>query len=241
MKHTRDFKVNFHDIYPNGLMRPTAVLREMQETVNLCSEEHGPSGDELRRMGYAFVVSRMTVSIYGDMKKYRDLTASTWATDAGGMFSFVRCFEIRDGDLLLAEATSTFAMLDIERGRPVKKGVIELNYCKDEPIMTDVSQRIVMPDKEQLTLVGEHTVVLSECDENGHMNNTRYADILCDFIPDMNAKRVLSMNLAYLAEAKLGEELKIYRAETEDGVFCMRTVRSDGRTNVEAEIMTEEL
>ena len=132
-------------------------------------------------------------------------------------------------------------MLDIERGRPVKKGAIPLNYCTDEPIMLDVPTRIHMPDADALAIVGEHTVALSECDENGHMNNTRYADMLCDFIPDMNSRRVLTFSISYLAEAKHGEELTVYRAETEDGVFCLRTVRADGRTNVEAEIVTEEL
>ena len=241
MKHTRDFKVNFHDTYPNGLLRPSAVIKEMQEAVNLCSEEHGPSGDALRRMGYAFVVSKMTVSIYGDMRKYEDLTASTWATDAGGSFSFVRCFDIRRGGMLVAEGIATFAMLDIERGRPVKKGAVPLNYCTDEPIMLDVPTRIHMPDDDAFAIVGEHTVTLSECDENGHMNNTRYADMLCDFIPDMNERRVLTFTVSYLAEAKHGEELTVYRTETEDGVFLFRTVRADGRTNVEAEIVTEEL
>lgn len=241
MKHTRNFKVNFHDTYPNGLLRPSAVIKEMQEAVNLCSEEHGPSGDELRKMGYAFVVSRMTVSIYGDMRKYEDLTASTWATDAGGAFSYIRCFEIRSGERLLAEGIATFAMIDIERGRPVKKGTVELHYCADEISMLDAPTRLHMPDQEFFALAGEHTVALSECDENGHMNNTRYADMLCDFIPNMNGRRVLTFSISYLAEAKCCEELKVYRCESDDGVFSMRTVRGDGRTNVEAEIVTEDI
>ena len=225
MKHTRNFKVNFHDTYPNGLLRPSAVIKEMQEAVNLCSEEHGPSGDELRKMGYAFVVSRMTVSIYGDMRKYEDLTASTWATDAGGAFSYIRCFEIRSGERLLAEGIATFAMIDIERGRPVKKGTVELHYCADEISMLDAPTRLHMPDQEFFALAGEHTVALSEC----------------DVIPNMNGRRVLTFSISYLAEAKCCEELKVYRCESDDGVFSMRTVRGDGRTNVEAEIVTEDI
>jgi len=227
-------------MYPNGIMRPSAVIRELQESANLCSEEQGPSEKELRDNGYAFVVSRMTVSIYDDIKRYEKLTSQTWAADIGGAFSYGRCYNILREGAPIVEASAIFALLDTNRGRPVKNGTVQLNYCTDEPLLLDVPSRMIMPPQDIFTLAGEHTVRLSETDANGHMNNTRYADMICDFIPDMNNRKVVRFTISYLAEAKLGEELKIYRAETEPGTFCFRTVRSDGRTNVEVEIVCDD-
>jgi len=241
MKYTRRTKINSHDIYPNGTLRPTAIIKELQESANLCSEEQGPTENELRERGYAFVVSKMTVSIYSDVKKYDDVEVSTWAADLGGAFSYGRCYEMRRNGELVCEALAIFALLDTERGRPVKNGTVELNYCSDEPLILDVPARLYLPSQDCFVLAGEHTVRLSHTDANGHMNNTRYADMLCDFIPDMQSRRALRITITYQKEAKLGEELKIHRCETEYGVFFFRTLRSDGKTNIEAEIVCEDI
>ena len=34
MKYTRYTKINSHDIYPNGTLRPTAIIKELQESGN---------------------------------------------------------------------------------------------------------------------------------------------------------------------------------------------------------------
>jgi acyl-ACP thioesterase len=73
---------------------------------------------------------------------------------------------------------------------------------------------------------------------NGHMNNTKYPDILCGYIGDMRGQRVVSMALSFVSEAPLHEALKVY-AGSSDGVWYVRTVRANGQTNVEAEIIPE--
>jgi acyl-ACP thioesterase len=91
-----------------------------------------------------------------------------------------------------------------------------------------------------MSLVGEYTVTYRDTDVNGHMNNTNYADILCGCIPNMKQLRVKSIGINYSSEAVLNEELKIYMSKI-DGKFYFRTIRSDGKTNIEAEIITERL
>ena len=59
------------------------------------------------------------------------------------------------------------------------------------------------------------------------------------FLP-MDGKRIRSLSISYRAEAPMGETLRVLRAY-EDGVYYLRTVREDGKTNTEAEIVLAEI
>ena len=64
--------------------------------------------------------------------------------------------------------------------------------------------------------------------------------MLCDFIPEMHNLRIKSVGISYSSEAKLNETVKVYMSKI-DNKYYFRTVRSDGKTNVEAELITERL
>jgi len=117
----------------------------------------------------------------------------------------------------------------------------DLGYRTDDMIELDLPARFKIPDDVEMRLVGERTVEYADIDLNGHMNNTRYPDILCGYIPeDMRGRRVISLGISFLSEAPFGETLKIYSG-TSDGVHYVRTIRENGSVNVEAEIITESL
>ena len=104
----------------------------------------------------------------------------------------------------------------------------------------DLPVRMKIPEEVNLALVGERTVEYADIDMNGHMNNTRYPDMLCSYLDSMQGKRVISITLHFQSEAPLGETIRIYHGEM-DGVHYLRTARENGSTNVEAEILVEEL
>jgi hypothetical protein len=55
-----------------------------------------------------------------------------------------------------------------------------------------------------------------------------------NFLPLQN-KMIKSITINFSNEAKIGEKLRIQRAE-ENGYFYFRTIRSDGKVNSEAQI-----
>ena len=71
------------------------------------------------------------------------------------------------------------------------------------------------------------------------MNNTRYPDMLCDFMPDMNGKRMSRVTMSFVGEAALGRVLTVLRGE-QDGVYYFRTVDGD-RVCLEAEVEVVEI
>ena len=87
--------------------------------------------------------------------------------------------------------------------------------------------------------VGKRSIVYSDIDYNGHMNNTHYPNMLCDFTPEICSRRVTGVTLSFLHEATFGHELQVYRAQNGND-FSFRMM--DGETScIEALVKTKEL
>ena len=238
MKWTEHYKINAHDVDFNNIVSATGIMRYMQDTANCQMEGQKPSYNELFDSGRVFVLSRMRMSIYGKLYSHDEVDVSSWACESSGV-SFNRCFSVEKDGLKVAEAMSVWALLDRNTGRFVRVNDFENNYSTDAMVELDLPARFRIPQGLQLSLVGERTVEYQDVDMNRHINNTKYPDILCGYIPNMERNRVIKLELNYLAEAPLGETLKVYMAES-DGSYYFRTVLPSGKTNVEAEIMLEE-
>ena len=93
--------------------------------------------------------------------------------------------------------------------------------------------RIVIPKDAET--VGTYTVNYADLDQNRHMNNTHYPNMLCDFTPDIFQKRVTGMTLSFLHEATFDHTLTVHRTAHQDG-FAFRTVDEDGNACLEASL-----
>ncbi len=238
MKYTHQFQVKWHDTDANREVRPSQILMYMQETANLQLQASGISPDELRdKHGLGFLLSRISVRIYEPLFAYDKIDVQTWICDSRG-FSFHRCFAIEKEGRVVAEAFSVWALVDIRDRHLVKVDDFHYDFPADEILSLDLPRRIHFPPAMPLETVGERTIRYCDIDYNGHMNNTRYPDMLCDFLPDVFAKRVIGFTLSYLHEAAFGHTLRVCRAETEDG-YLFRTEDENGTVCLEALVQTE--
>ena len=71
-----------------------------------------------------------------------------------------------------------------------KRGV---DYGEDAAIETAAPIRFRLPADAPLREVGRHLVTYADVDVNRHMNNTKYADLLCSYLP-MDGARVSAMS-----------------------------------------------
>lgn len=239
MKWQSEYTVDSHDLDLNGVARASALMRFMQETANTQCRVMGPSLESLRdEKGLAFLLSRFSAGFYATVYPYDKLTVESWGVESRG-FSFNRCYRIwRDSDII-AEATAVWALVNIESHRPIRVTEYEPGFSYDEMLTIDAPPRIIFPASAPLRLVGEHTVSYAETDQNMHMNNTRYSDMLCDSL-DLIGKRIYRMSFNFLNEARLGETVNIYSVSHGEQDF-FRTVRSDGKVGVEAQLTLGEI
>jgi len=239
MKWTGNYIVNANDIDMNFVVTVSNIFRYMQDAANCQMEQDGPSYKELFDRGLAFIVSRFNISLYAPLHSHDRIEVQSWACESKGV-TFNRCYRILRDGLIIAEAVSMWALAGVNDRKLHRVNEFDLNYGTDAMLELDMPARMKIPEEITFSLVGERTVDYSDTDMNGHMNNTKYPDMICSYIGDMKGQRVISMALNFVSEAPLGETLKIYHGES-DGVHYIRTVRQNGNTNIEAEIITEAL
>lgn len=239
MKYTHHYKIKWHDTDANREVRPSKLLMYMQETGNLQLEDSGMSLDALRdRHGLAFILSRISMQIKKPLYAYEEIDVQTWVNDGKG-FAFNRYFRVLRGDEVIAEAASVWALIDIHDKRLLRTNEFTVPAPVDDPLETDLPRRVHFSPSMPLTDVGERTIRYSDIDYNGHMNNTNYPDMLCDFLPDVLQKRVSGFVLSYVHEGTFGHTLRVLRAEGEGG-YLFRTTDADGTVCLEAFMRVED-
>lgn len=233
MKWIENFRVSAQDVDFERVASASAVMRFMQDAANYHMEGSGPSYNELFDSGRAFVISRFAADLHSALHTHDRITVETWAAPSRAA-SFNRCYRIlRDGEVV-AEATSVWALVDNVRKTLVKVEECGIDYGEDEALDVCAPIRFRIPAQCPPVEVGRRRVTYEDVDVNRHMNNTKYADMLCSYLP-MDGSRVRSLSITYASEAPLGDELTVLHSES-DGAHFFRTLREDGKTNVEARI-----
>ncbi len=226
-----DISVNSHSCDYNGVLRPSALMTYLQEAANLQLKTYGPSYEEMKASGQYFVLSRIGVMVYEPIYSYDTLVGETCALPSRG-FSFLRHHRLLRGGKAVCQACSVWALLRSADKRPLRVEEYHPNFT------TEAMEDITMPDRvrvqsDHLSLLGKYTVRYADTDQNEHMNNTAYADMLCGFL-DLHGQYVSRFSINYYHEAPLGTGLSVYGQSENDGEHLFRSLRADGETNVEA-------
>ena len=243
MKFSFKIKTNWHDTDAHRNVRATKIVEYMQETANRQCEDSGLPLERLRdEKGLAFILGALSLNIYKPLHAYEEIEVRTWCKEAKS-YIFQRFFEIaRDGEIV-AEASSTWVLIDLEKKTMVRADNYDFfsgKFYYDEPVDPERLLKKARIHKEiELSEVGKRRIVYSDIDYNMHMNNTHYPDMICDFLCEMtdseNAYRVAQMSLSYVKESALGATLTVTRSEMgEDGTVFVRTLNESGETCLEA-------
>lgn len=116
MRYTENYEVTCHDVDVNNNIKPSLILRYMQETANHQMRDRKPSYYDLFFAGKSFIVTRVTIEIFAQLHQYDKIQVDTWNCPAKGV-TFLRCYEIRRGDETVARAYSVWAVTDHETGK----------------------------------------------------------------------------------------------------------------------------
>ena len=95
--------------------------------------------------------------------------------------------------------------------------------------------RRIKPASDSFELMGERTIRYSDIDYNMHMNNTKYPNMLCDFMPIDKIGEIREMTLEFLRESALGDTLSFYRS-VEEKDYYFKTQNTAGDTCLFAKI-----
>ena len=233
MKFSIDYRTMWHDTDAHRLVRPSALLVYMQETSNQHVASIGMPLDDLRdQKDLAFILSKIRIAIHRRPAAFENIKVETWTVEPKG-FSSIRCFRILAGEEVLAECDSVWALVDTKERKLHRFDETGYEFENEEALILSVPSRTRAPSDLTLEKIGERTILYSDLDYNMHMNNTRYPDMLCDYMPMDEVDRISSITLSYLNEAAFGKTVEIYRAK-KDGYYYFKTVNNDGVVCLEA-------
>ncbi len=240
MKYIKHYTVKWHDTDANRNLTPSHLLMYMEETSDHHLRDAGMSLDDLRdRKSLAFLLSRIAVRSYLQLHAGDAIDVETWVCEGRGL-SFIRCFRVLRAGEVAAEAYSVWALLHLGTRKLLPASEFPYDIEPELPLCSSVSSRVRFPAQSGMELAGERKIVYSDIDYNGHMNNTHYPNMLCDFTPDIRSKQIVGFTLSFLHEASFGHTLQVWRQQTSDG-YGFRTLDEDGNTCLEAMLFTEPL
>ena len=238
-KFTRN---TYMDTYNTDIARRATaggVLRQFNETATQNMAAFPPSYDELLDMGKALMVSRMDIEILQPPMMEEPVQCSTWPVMPKGAV-IRRCYEIRKDGTLLARGSSDWTLVETASRKILRMDADTFpNYSFGDYVdLFGKKFHISRETAAGMETAGTHRVTLRDCDCNGHMNNTYYVDLLCDFIPelyDYENHWVRSVRLHFAKEAPLGSEITLRRCKDGDA-YLFQTFLEDGSLNIECRI-----
>ncbi len=225
-----NFRIRSYHADLNRCLKPHYLTAFLQEA----AWKHANHLD----LGYEFMqqerVAWMLARIYFEMEKYpvwRDeIIIETWPKGTDGLF-FVRDMLILDSDSKrLGAATTYWLLVDLKSKRPripeLHTDILSLN--KDKHAVDKKPEKLKLTSKKEIDRI---IARISDIDLNNHVNSNIYIEWIINNLAVLfhGNHYIKSLQMNFLNEAKLGEEVIIYH-DTEDlpGVTLFEGLKDNG-------------
>jgi acyl-ACP thioesterase len=228
------YRVRSYEVDGGGRLRPVTLLNYLQDSAGNHAAELGFSVSQLRRRQVTWVISRYHVRFFRHPRRGEELEVRTWPSARQSLFA-LRDFEVCDlFGVPAVAATSSWALIDLERRRPVRLADHLSRYpLIERRALEDDFPTLPVPAQVDLEL--PFRVRYGDLDVNGHVNNTVYADWAMETVPAEIARNWLveSLEIGFRAEAFYGDRVLVRTQALDVGekaVFVHQLVSDrDGR------------
>jgi medium-chain acyl-[acyl-carrier-protein] hydrolase len=204
--YVKEFELHAYETDSAGKAQPLALLNYLQDTAGEHAGRLGFGFNDLTPKGLLWVLSRYHVRVQAYPDWGGRIRVATWPSDHHGIFA-LRDFEMTDADgRPLAQATSSWIMLDVRTKQPVRVEdhiagrVILEKRAVDDPF--DPLPGLDGTDGER-----EFSVLYKDLDLNRHVNHAVYIQWALETVPPevLKTKRPAEIEVAYKAEAFYGD------------------------------------
>lgn len=217
--YRKQCRVTYLDTDCFGRCRPSSLLAFAQSAAGEHCALLDAGWEVLQRRGLFWAVIRHRMQISRLPKEGETVTVETWpmpATRAAFPRSTV-AYDEHGAEVF--RAVSLWVLMDTESRSlvvPGRSGVrVEGALLGSELAVP----HCLMPLTPQDSVV--RTVRYSQLDQNGHMNNARYLDWICDLLPAAFHKEhpIRDLTVCYLSEAREGQAVRLGWELTEGGIL----------------------
>lgn len=224
-EYTQQVKLTTYDMDANNTLRPSALLRYCQEACELHLACYGLTHEKMQGDGIVFVFTRAGGVVNRWPRQNDPITITTRARGVVGV-QFYRSFDFYCGEEHLAEILQASVVVSTQEHKLLRpKAFLDYGVGAGENTGQKLD-RMNLP--KDMPVVAEREVRYSDLDYNGHVNNSVYSDIFCDYVPgSMHGRALREFQIHYVMESREGEVLQIQREE-QDGLLLMRGVNPRG-------------
>lgn len=218
--HTEEITLRAVDLDLNGTWMPSQIFETMQEVAEDDAFRYGFGRLDLAgNFGLAWVLTRIHLRMDRYPRLGDTIRVSTWALRAKSHF-IPRQFLFEDAAGVIGRASSQWVLLDLAE-RIIRRTAVLGGYAGDfdvDPVLPDPKKIRVPAEMEES---GHRRVLYSEVDLNGHMNNTKYLNWICELypVPFLQTMQMSNCRIAYVNEAVIGQEVRLLTQEADGSTF----------------------
>ncbi|MDR2908576.1 MAG: hypothetical protein LBU86_01655 [Oscillospiraceae bacterium] len=244
----KDMTAAYYDCDQSNELKPSGMLRYMQQTSSEQLRGLGQSPERLYHEKLVFLLSKFNLRIErypGCGEEIRIGTAAVGLKGARFAREFV--IETKNGERLVS-GYSLWVLTDTGEHRILRPKEYPHQFPFEAPGLAGIVDDIPIPrDKDLapglLREIIEIPVRYSHIDVNLHVNNAMYADFVCDALPfsELCKKRLGTLAIHFAGEARHGDVIRVETARLGEGVFriagthgrglCFEAVAAYGRSS----------
>ena len=223
--YQQDFEIT--DVYVDchGRLKSSMILYFAQEVAGHHFTELAMDYDTLARRRLFWAVTRHRVQVTRMPMQGETIHVETWPMPTTRV-AYPRSMVAydREGNELF-RAISLWVLMDLDSRAmilPGKSGISVVGTLRGGEL--DAPSGLVA---KTLNSSRPRVVSYSDLDRNGHMNNCRFLDWICDLLPSPfhGAHTVKDFTVCYLSEAREGQELTLHWDFLEDGALRVDAYR----------------
>ena len=207
-----DVRLNGLDVDSRNQCKASALLNHLQNSAALAAEDGGFSRETLvERYGAFWMLARSWYRLSRPLRFEDKLTIRTWHRGSKGAIMY-RDYDILANGQPVGESVSAWVLASLGSRKLMRLGGIpELEGTGGGTLCKTMTLAKLRQPGDMIE-AERRLMRYSDTDMNGHVNNTRYADFICDAVgmEALTGDRYLAeMQIGYLAECRPGEILSI--------------------------------
>lgn len=217
MALTKEYVIDTGFVDKNKRLSLSRLFLMFQECAEAHAEELGIGRANTTEIGRKWIITRYYVK-FNALPKYGDTVKVTTYPGKNNPFFFYRHFYVEDlkGNILII-ASSVWAVLDAKTNK-----IVTNPFGKKTP---EESREFELPlpskiEEDATNKIKEHQVEYSDIDLNGHLNNTRYIELIQNLHNSAYYKDHIydTFLINYFYEIKEDEVVSMYLDQTDNDI-----------------------
>lgn len=176
------YPIPYSGIGPDGRMKLPVLLDILQDMADRDAGRMGMTVSDLLPLGVSWVLRQYSLSMIRYPESGRTLTVKTWHEPHRNLYSN-RAFSVEDEEGPVAEAWTSWILIDIEKMRPLRldRYATERYISEIRPVPGDL---LKIPSLGAWTSEALFSVRRWDLDRNAHVNNAVYFSWAVEGLPD---------------------------------------------------------